>query len=536
MVSLYQAIAILKPLAREYADDFRYVSELARTRRYTSIAQHELVIRDVIKRNDSGGREEDSAVLTEVKEAAAILEKRLTESITLSDQVELGELYEFLGWLSSEQEESMQWREKSVRLYRQLVDENPAIVEYRQSLALAYLDLSLVQASMFRGPRSDWKREEALESVRKSIRNWQQLKPRTPGNITYLLGLSSSYMQLGDLSIWIPETNAGKTTLRTNLDDRGEARAAYEKSIDYLERVLAEDPDRSLVRRYLTAVFDRLKFCIIGSDPIQHEVLLRRAVEHHRQLIFDNPDVPRYAQAPLASTPCAELGSILAQNGKPGEAIVYLKESLEIWRKMEEDPRIRPRLHQRRHAYRNLSSAQRDVGELEESITSRTEAIKIQTQLLKLQPNNANIRRRQMVDYLECGKTQSDVGREHEAAASWRSVIQLGQSFPSQKLDPSAPASMGKAFYHLGRLKEAEDAMEQYLEVVGMGPQHHLSWYLVMTRHKLGETEKARSEYDRLVAEFDKNPIPHQASLRAEAAKVLGIEEPLKETEEAATE
>jgi hypothetical protein len=57
-----------------------------------------------------------------------------------------------------------------------------------------------------------------------------------------------------------------------------------------------------------------------------------------------------------------------------------------------------------------------------------------------------------------------------------------------------------------------------------------------MTLHQLGEVEQARSYFDQLVEEFDENHVAGQPSIRAEAAKVLGIEEPLEEPEETATE
>lgn len=128
--------------------------------------------------------------------------------------------------------------------------------------------------------------------------------------------------------------------------------------------------------------------------------------------------------------------------------------------------------------------------------------------------------------YQSLAGLEGDAGDGEAETSVWQRVVGLLEKKP----DPENSVYwdvIGQGLYRIGRVGESRQAMEKIITLrreteptVQRGPRW---WYLTMALGQLGETEKARQYYDRMVEEMGANPSEASLRYQAEAAEILGI-------------
>jgi len=115
--------------------------------------------------------------------------------------------------------------------------------------------------------------------------------------------------------------------------------------------------------------------------------------------------------------------------------------------------------------------------------------------------------------------------------AAWHEAVAAGEAIEEVDRTNADWGFLGQAYYHADRFADARHALEKCVELRGEqlptvrgGPRW---WYLIMTLHKLGEKDLARSYYDQLTRQLKELDDPHavheHAQFRRNAARTLGL-------------
>lgn len=524
--TMLQAAAIWEQLLKADADQQKYGSDLASARGNILNAKADLIRRGTTKLKTDLEKQEDLKTIAQMQELAGTLELQFGKEMTISQKVQLAGLYRTLSGLLTKQEEGLPYCEKAVQLGSALVSENPAVVEFKRDLGVAYSNLSRMQASAGI-PADKWKQDDAKKSHRMAISIFEELCGKQQDNAEYRLMLGHNYVWLAFKTEFVPVQDKNRYYLISegahfNPERNKELVLLYGKGTHHLEQSLALDSKSDRCRQNLIFAYGRLTVFQSTEDAKQSRL---RTVEIQRQMAAINPDAPRL-RSTLHSTLAGqyvEVAAGLAAAGKAEEVIAHWQKAInECTQHADiEDHNLSLQLYK---ALRGLARSQINVGELEGaqgSLLRQIEVLKSPSSS-KRQFNFRNIGEA----YYHLGKTQSDLGKLKEAKQSWLNALEALQSIKEADRDNLARALNGMSLYSLGRLQEGREVLEQIaIDESGVIRGGMSSWYLIMTLHRLGEIEKARSYYDALVVKMDAiGPMRQQTErIKQETEVVLGI-------------
>jgi serine/threonine protein kinase/tetratricopeptide (TPR) repeat protein len=466
--------------------------------------------------------------LTNLRDRAGELERESDTPKSISQQVELARLSWSLGDVIQEQAEALPYCERAVAIYKTLAAENPAVVDYKFRLAQAYCNLSRRQASRGWAKAEDWKREEAIQSSRESIRileDLTRLHTERP-DFQSLLGLC--YVELAYKLEWTPfKDSKGKWLVRAKAPGKSEHETEivelYEKAISCLEIAVKLDPLRNHIRQRLGNAY----FALAERLPLEKkEKLALAGLDAYKKLAEANPEAANYRQtADLQLLRFyRDAAQELERDAKFDEAIEYWRKAIDICTNSTAFAKDKQGINVTLSStLMTLAATQILKGDLADAIESYTHRIEILTKLIDQYPR---ARADLCMTYYWRGKIQSEAGRKEDAAASWRSALEQFEAVEEANRDGSLWHYRGSALYQIGNLEEAQRALEKSMPGSTVPVLNYQWWYLAMIRHRLGKTQEARTIFDQLDAILKKqtSPSPWQVRVKTEAAAVLGIQ------------
>ncbi len=378
-------------------------------------------------------------------------------------------------------------------------------------------------SKLFPGRASSATGEEASQILKQWLRFFQQAVELPPSDLESREVIARAYSRLGYTRWMLSMANATKDGLEPQL--LAEAVADYRRSVDLLEKLLADSPGDLKIRRYLAEALGlgNMGCCLRSASRTEEsESLYRRAIQIRRDL--------------LRSTSSGSLVDGRARADVPGELddLPYLVSTVHLMagilddksraeeadglrRQLEDDiiavaarlsePKFQPR--------RRMWAGQLTTGQLPLFDGSRRRVAMINHKLaLILDPDNASA-----LNNLAWSLTSVP-------GDPWFDPPQgLVLARKAVSLEPNEwnfLNTLGVAAFRARDWKTAARVFHQSITFTG-GAAYDL-FFLAMTYWHQGSKKEARDMYERAVAWTDKNK-PHDPELRqfrAEAAALLG--------------
>ncbi len=441
----------------------------------------------------------------------------------------------------------------AITIRTRIVAQNPRILEHQSYLARHYNNLGLLQ-------RTIGKPKEALASFRKAFEIYDSLVKASPESV-YQAGLANAYHNValmyeaeGHLakaiasqrkSVSIQEELAAKHPTVTKYQSRlstaylnmgsmlaasgkqEEALKLVQKAIGLQEKRMFENPHAHGLQPKLAALYNSAGSLQRDSKKMDEALVsFRNAIKIRQQIASENPSIPD-DQAELAGS-FNNLGTLQKVTGDFDGALTSYKRAIEINRKVvKQHPSVPKYRSYLGNHFINMGELQELDGKPSDANTLYLQALKVRKQLVAENPGDIKSQLRLADVHRRLGELQRGTGKREQAHESFERAVTLLTAIPEQTRPPVAWSLFGRTLYRTGRWKEASHALRQANERYGEDSPTLTSrwWYLTMALAQLGETDKARSYYDHLVAELatQKNPSDQYDKLRDETAELLGI-------------
>jgi serine/threonine protein kinase/Flp pilus assembly protein TadD len=370
---------------------------------------------------------------------------------------------------------------KALRIQKQLVQEDPANLEYQHDLGWTYFLLGMMH--LLDGPLT-----EAEAPVRQAVEIRERLVVARPTEFKYRQELG---MSLGNL---------GNVFTRTGRYEN--AQPVVRRELEVRQQLVDDFPADPEARSFLADAYMDLAELLGLTDQFQEAAaLLRQAVSLRRNLATEFPSFFEY-QGGLAWS-STKLGDALRRMGAQDEATAAYQEALAAFAKA---------------IHLQPNNAQVDVhrGAVFACLGAEDEALADWEQALQ-----HGVDKPEAINGMAWRLAVCLPLRVHNPERA----IQLAQK--AVALAPQKAAvwiALGATCYRAGQWDQAVAALEKSVQ---FGPGGHcVPWFfLAMTQWQRGELMKAREAYDRGVQWMDQHK-PYDEDhcrLRAEAAALLGI-------------
>ena len=346
---------------------------------------------------------------------------------------------------------------------------------------------------------------------------------------------------------------------------------SYRSQADQVERLYRRilELDRAAVRTARTnPEFDAELALALGEQGMffheagrgaEAEAAVREALEIHQRVLAGGRlkhSVERYVVRNFVN-----LGRILAAAGRAPESEQSYREAVKLLdRLVEELPDSVYPLADLARTLPRLANLLKDLDRRQEAEVIRDRVVHLYEMLKTSFPDDPEHRRNLVLSYLDLGRLRCELGRQVEAADSYRKALELEEDDPNvnnelawflatnpepslrdaaravrlaKKAVTAQPDSaiyrntLGVAYYRNGDDAAAIAALETSMRMHAGGDS--FDWFfLAMAHRRLGDRDDSRMWFDRAVQWMERHK-PHDAELsrfRAEAEEMLMLVDP----------
>jgi serine/threonine-protein kinase len=246
------------------------------------------------------------------------LEKLLEGQTDLTSRRRLGDAYDQLASLTNEigdKAAALAIHQKALAARQELVDENPAVAEFRSNLADSHNELGVLF-------EETGKPAEAEAEYRKALAIKRKLADENPAVTEFRRRLGNSLANLGDLLRQMGKPGDGEVEL-------GLAVTMFQDLAD-------ENPAVAKLRSTLALAHSNLGILLSQKGrPTEAESEFRAALALRCKLADENPGVTEFSSELAACH--YNLGIFLSRTGKAAEAAAEHRKALEIQQKLADD-------------------------------------------------------------------------------------------------------------------------------------------------------------------------------------------------------
>jgi len=327
--------------------------------------------------------------------------------------------------------------EKRLRFYQPILDQEPDDPEMRQTQALSYLEMGIIQQRLGKTPEAEKAYQAAIERL-EELPNQESPAGRRV--------LASACVQYG--------------MLRSGQGHDAEAADLLERGEHLLDQLVADDPAVENRHALALACHNRALFL---SKKRQFEPA-RRNYEHaialRKQLIEDDPHEDRYPRELAGSY--ANLGALYLGKDQLERARAELDRAANLMRQQPLDVEDRYLLA---GIYLNLGIGERQH-KPQQAIEDFQKALGLWSDLLAEFPVVPDYRRRAASAQFLLGLQYESVGQLPKAQHALRQYLELSRQV--HRAEPDAPASLHdvtEGLYQLGRLLRASRQNDEAQEL-----------------------------------------------------------------------
>ena len=470
-------------------------------------------------------------------------------------QFEAGNAYRAYGNLQGALGQSTgaeQTYKQAVEVFKGLVAQSPANLEYRKQLALSYADLCrILTKTSARMADAQTASEKALEIARQlaldSPSGYQGLLARRLSDVGVCLNMQGRTVEAeaifrealaiqrklpDDYSIGTTLSYLGSTSLERNKYD--EAESYYREALAAVEKPKQSAQQlefRTRLRIQLAITLHR------KGDLTEAESLLRENIPFYENLTERSPNTPSHSSN-LASI-YMQLGSILNEVGKTAEAEQFYQKALAIGEQLislyPNTPLYQAEQAATRH---NLAGILSNANRLTEAAEEYRKSA-VANELLAEQNDKVPDYPVSQCYSLWClagvldnanQTTEAVTVLRRCATIAEQTVRTFPQHFAAKRACVVTYGNLGLLHYRLEQYEPAARALERmfedlqfaFTEVEGFDS----AFMLAISNWRIGDPNNARKWYDQAVAELERNPPKNDdryRQLREEAALLLGI-------------
>ncbi len=323
--------------------------------------------------------------------------------------IDLGNL-----WRDTKPVKAEEFYRQALALRTALVADFPTVPVYRQEQAAAFHSLGFVLQAAGRQDDADEAYGQAMGIEEKLVSDY----PTVPD---YPFELAGSYNNRG---ILLHTTNRLK-----------EAEKLYDKALALLEKLVADHKDAPAYQKELADALQNLGvLCQTTHRPDEAGKLLRRSLDLRRRLADAYPKAPVYRQD-LASAQL-NLGVSWQMNGHLPEAEACYRDAVNRFTELAgQFPQVPDYRHLLAAALNNLGNLLRDAKRPKEAEQAWRQAGDLLTALSEEEPAVPSYRQEMARGLNEQGIFLASAGRSGEAEKAWKRVLELQEKlaadFPS---------------------------------------------------------------------------------------------------------
>jgi serine/threonine-protein kinase len=336
--------------------------------------------------------------------------------------------------------------------FEHLARQHPESPVYRRGLARTLSDTGIALT------RKKSQREEALHDHRAAIAIYEELLRSQPDDSTILEDLASTVAELGE-------------RVSEQLGGSEEAARLIERARRILEHLIAEQPDSLRHRLKLAALYDKLYGSLIGNQRRQDEALHSsdEALRIYNELLQRAPRSPRFQVK--VGTIHDTRGILYTRRNKLPEAILEAQQARKI---LADVVRTNPENETYRvflaNAAMRLGLDFVNAGASPEALGPLREACDAYEHILKVRPGEIALQSYAITSQGKLGEALANLGRYDESAVAYKRAVELAANVSRQ--DPSnvfvRGALAGVKFAHAVSLTRSgrhhEDAIAAYEE------------------------------------------------------------------------
>ena len=349
-------------------------------------------------------------------------------------QADLALTYNKIGTLAEQvgsTAEAIAAHENALRLFEQLVADNPGEKTYRSRLAVCQNNLGLVLA---RAGRTN----DARLAYGEAIRLQTELAKGSESGGQCLDDLAASYMNLGLLQ---SETGQIK-----------KAEASLLEAIRLQERLLDSEPEQAEYLRALAASYNSLGALYVAEQPARAGGLYKNALAIQQEAVKTRPDELKY-RSELSLT-YNNLGALQSRVGELSEAADSYMQAIEMQRDLV---RAAPAQNFYRRdlavSCNNLGLAQSKLRQLVDAERSFQEALELQRLLVQQDPSDIALCGSLGGIYNNRGIVLEELERFDEAGESYQKAVTYQQIAYSHAPQVSRYRDfLSKHYFNYGRV------------------------------------------------------------------------------------
>ena len=292
---------------------------------------------------------------------------------------------------------------KALAIQQKLADDNPAVTEFRSSLALSHNNLGILLAST-------GKSSEAEAEYRKALALQQKLADDNPAVTEFRSRLAISHNNLGYAAVQTGKLIGSGGRVPQGTDDPAEAGRRQPRR-HRIPQPPGDQPQQP-----------RLACCRIRASRRKRRPSTARRWRSEQKLADDNPAIPSF-QRDLADS-LLRIGWQLAQAGKTDEAIGYYTREEAIRQKLAEASSATPEDRDSlANCQTNMADVLRRSGRLDEALAACERALAVREPLVEAHPEVRDYRAGLGETYLRLGQVRCDMENLAGAAAAWKRAL-----------------------------------------------------------------------------------------------------------------